>query len=272
MVFKHFDEIDSTWEKIRTAVLNNALSGCVAASCSTKLYNPTACGPGPRTVGVACVFTDAHNADEVGFKLVGMVRQDIKYKLDKDSRDYKYVHVGAGRVSVKTIYWNEGSPSFISNGKRFFYRREREDIWRLNVVRAQGSLSSQCVYGRWILFMGYFELTGFWHFLKQLVESEADNLGVIKMVCPPKRAFSSPTEVPVLYMYTSEKCKETVGSKLIHLIKRDICYEYKPRGLDTSRHVDTLFWNNGEPGDEMVECEGITKTWKTAEELFNITT
>lgn len=269
MVFRHFDEIDKTWKEIRTAVLDNTLSGCVVASCSTMLYNPTACGPGPRTTGVICIFTDEHNVDDVGFRLIKIVKQDIKYKLDKDSREYKYVHVGAGRVSIKTIYWNYGRPSFMSNGRPCygsFYRPE--DIWHLNVVKAREPLASQRVHGRWVLFMGYFELTGFWHFMKGLIESEADNFGVIKMMCPPKHAYSSPTEVPVFHVYTSDKNRKTVGSKLIRLIKRDICYEHKPHGLDTSRHVDTLFWNNGEPSEKMMECEGITKTWKTAKELL----
>ena len=269
MVFRHFDEIDKTWAQIRTAVLDNALNGCVVASCSTMLYNPTASGPGPQTTGVICVFTDQYNVNKVGFKLVEMVEHDIKYKLDKDSRDYKYVHVGAGKVSIKTIYWNGGRPSFSFQGRSCYSTSYmREDTWHLNVVKAREPLASHSVHGRWILFMGYFELTGFWHFLKQLIESKDDNFGVIKMVCPHKRSYSSPTEVPVFHVYTSDKTRKTVGNKLIHLIKRDICYEYKPRGLDTSRHIDTLFWNNGEPGDEMIECEGITKTWKTAQELL----
>ena len=71
LVFKHFDKIDATWAKIRTAMIEDKLQGCVHAKCSTMRYNPSSCGPGPDTKAVICVFTEEHNMDDIGFKVRG---------------------------------------------------------------------------------------------------------------------------------------------------------------------------------------------------------
>ena len=67
------------------------------------------------------------------FKVIELVEQDIKYKTDADTLDYKYTHAGSGKTTIKTIYWNSGRPSFECEGKPCYgtsYRRE--DIWHLN--------------------------------------------------------------------------------------------------------------------------------------------
>ena len=74
LIFKHFDEIDATWAKIRTAMIEDKLQGCKEAKCSTMRYNPSSCGPGPDTTAVICVYTEEHNMDDVGFKVRGTVR------------------------------------------------------------------------------------------------------------------------------------------------------------------------------------------------------
>ena len=79
MVFKHYDQIDQAWESVRTSILADKLEGCMAATCSTIRYNPTLAGPGPSTTAVICVYTEEHNADDIGFKLIEIAKQDIRY-------------------------------------------------------------------------------------------------------------------------------------------------------------------------------------------------
>lgn len=44
-------------------------------------YNASKSGPGPDTVAVICVYTEEHNMDAVGFKLIEMVQQDITRQM-----------------------------------------------------------------------------------------------------------------------------------------------------------------------------------------------
>ena len=223
MVFKHFDEIDRYWDMIRTAIFDYDMEGCESAYCSTMKYNPTKHGPGPDTVGVICVYTSKYDIDAIGFRLIEIAQQDIKYKLDDDSRGYRYVHAGSGQVSMKTIYWNNGKPSFDYVGKLCRGTSyDKQDLWHLNEVNVP--FTTRSIYGRWVLPLEYEEMTELWHYLKKLIESEEDNFGVIKMVCPPKCNHQSANEVPVIHVYTSGSM-HIVGTKLKNLIKRDIHYE-----------------------------------------------
>ena len=246
MVFSHFDEIDRYWDMIRTAIFNYDMEGCTNAFCSTMRYDPTTHGPGPNTVGVICVYTSKYNVDAIGFRLIDIAQQDIKYKLNDDSKYIRYVHMGSGQVSMKTIYWNNGDPSFHCMGNPCrIIPYVKQDLWHLNVVNAPKPFATQSVYGRWVLHLKYKELTELWHHLKKLIESEEDNFGAIKMVCPPKRNHQSATEVPVIHVYTSDADREMVGTKLINHIERDISYEkiFREDKIESSY---TLCWNNGE--------------------------
>ena len=84
-VFKDLDEINETWEKIQTTTVNDDLQGCVLVACFTMKYNPTMSGSGPSTTGVICVYTEEHDMDTIGFKLIEIVQQNIKYKTESDS-------------------------------------------------------------------------------------------------------------------------------------------------------------------------------------------
>ena len=246
MVFNHYDKIDETWMIIRTAILNYDMQGCAYASCSTMRYNPTVRGPGPDKAGVICVHTSKYDIDAIGFRLIEIAQQDIKYKLGDDSRDNRYVHAGSGPVSIKTIYWNDGNPSFECVGKPCHGTSyDKQDQWHLNVVDVP--FATQSIHGRWVLPLKYKEMTGLWHYLKKLIESEEDNFGVIKMVCPPKRNHQSATEVPVIHVYTSDADREMVGAKFMNLIKRDIRYEAIHVPGDRIERSYTLVWNYGEP-------------------------
>ena len=269
MVFKHYDEVDEAWENIRTAVAKDELQGCLSAACSTMMYHPTLEGPGPSTNSVICVYTKEHNMDAIGFKLIEIVKQDIKYKTDEDSRNYKYTHAGSGKVSIKTIFWNNGKPSFECKDKPCYGTSfKKDDIWQLNVVTAPEPFCSEEVHGRWIMYLEYEELTGLWHHLKNIIETKEKNFGIVRMVCPPKRVRRSPTESPVFHVYTGLKAYRSVGKKLIEYTESDIDYERKPGGYGNMRGVvETLYWNEGEPDYERIRRKGITKNWRTGEEL-----
>ena len=264
LVFKHYDEIDNTWEKIRTAIARDELQGCLTAKCSTMRYNPSLGGPGPCTTAVVCVYTEEHDMDDIGFKLIEIVQQDIKYKTDQDSLSYKYAHAGSGKVTIRTIYWNNGKPSLECEDKPCYGTSfRREDIWHLNIVLASEPFSSMENHGRWILCLEYEELTELWHYLKDIIECKEKNFGITKMICPPKRDRKSPTEKPLFHVYTSRKDSKLVGEKLIKIVKRDIVYECKARHRDPRGGVKTLFWNEGEPNYERIRRKGITKNWRT---------
>ena len=340
MIFKHWDELDATWERVRTAVLRNELEGCSSASSCTMRYNPSITGPGPHLAGVICVYTQEHDMDAIGFKLIEMVEQDIRYKTDQDTIDYKYSFNSSTPVSIKTIYWNNGRPSSECEDKPLSSTwLKREDFWCLNVVEAPKSLNFGEVEGRWVLYPEYKKLTGLWHTLKRLVESEKENFGVTKMICPPKRKRKCAMERPEFHVHTSKERKRSVGQKLIRMMEDDILYQYKPqeysdppfcdrtdgsqhpdresgesgyssghqpgyrglnwessvrghgrfhqqgcrgpgggnrvmgygkgwyRGPDVGSREEILYWNDGEPDYEIVRRKGITKNWRTGEDI-----
>ena len=264
MIFKHFDEIDATWEKIRSAIIRRELLGCWHAKCSTMRYHPTSGGPGPALSAVICVYTEEHEMDAIGFKLIEIVQQDIKYKTDYNTMKRRFAFTVGEGVSLKTIFWNNGKPSFVREGQpcrgTSFKRR---DDWHLNVVEAPKSLNLGAVHGRWVLVLEYEELTRLWHSLKAKIESEEDNFGVIRMVCPAKRERRSPTEMPEFHFYTSEERRKSVGLKLIKIVEDDIVYQCKPPGAEHGAgfrckpREEVLFWNEGEP--DWVKRKGIAK-------------
>lgn len=76
LVFRSYDDIDETWEKICRAIAEDKLQSCVCAKCSTMKYNPTEEGPGPSTTTIISVYTEEHNIDDIGFKLVELVKHE----------------------------------------------------------------------------------------------------------------------------------------------------------------------------------------------------
>ena len=241
------------------------LQGCTVAKCCTMRYNPSIAGPGPSTVGVICVYTCEYNMDDIGFKLIELVQQDIKYKTDEDSRKYNYAFVGRKKqVTIKTIYWNNGKPSFECKGSSCHGQRcDKEDVWHVNVVIAPEPFHSE-VHGRWILSLDYKVLTGFWYFFK--IESKEENFGAIRMLCPPKLNYKSSSEKPVFFIFTSKKDKDAAGKYLIKIVKDDIHYEHKSL-LHGRPHFETLYWNKGEPAYEKITRKGITKNWRTGKDI-----
>ena len=246
LVFRHLDRIDETWEKVCRALAKGRLGGCISAKCSTKRYNPTRSGPGPCTTAHISVYTEEGNIDAIGFKLIEIVRQDIKYKTDEDTQKLNFVHTGAGRVAKKTLYWNRGRPSFERLGAPCYGKSyQREDSWKINIVTAPKLFESKERYGWWIVYLDYDKMTELWHYLKDRIESSEEDFGVLKMECPAKEVRYSPTEKPKFYLSTSSEDKSKVGMTLIELVQRDIDYRtVKPGG------GETLFWNNGKPSSK----------------------
>ena len=256
LIFKHYDELDRTWEMIKTAILSDKLKGCKNAKCSTIYYDPTRVGPGPCTSGVISVYTERDNMEAIGFELIKLIQHDLKYKTNESTKSYKYSFIGLRKeVASKTIYWNNGKPSFEcveleSRGTT----HNKEDIWHLNIVNAPESLHSEQVHGKWILYMEYQELTGLWHLLKEKIESKEEKFQALKMECPPKHDFTSRTEKPRFFIFTSKKEKNSVGKYLIEQVKRDIQYECNEEPYSS----ETLYWNGGKPAYEIIkDWQGI---------------
>ena len=251
LVFRNYDELDKTWDMIVKAMKNDELQGCSYARCSTRMYHPTASGPGPPKSAVISVCTGKRNVDAIGFKLVEMVQHDIKFKTAAATGDYKYVHAGSRKVTTKTIYYNDGSPSFDlkENTQYDQSHKLREtcvDKWHLNVVDCPGFTPDSSDYGRWILTLEYLELTSLWQFLKTKIEVEKEKFGILRMVCPPKRRYKSQ---PKFHIYTKKECVDVVGFRLIKLLEHDIVYELK----NGHRRYKTLLWNDGSPSYKVEE-------------------
>ena len=269
LVFKHFDELEELWKRVRIAILTDKLQGCTDAKCSTIKYNPSVGGPGPRTKGVICVYTYEHNMDAIGFKLIEIAEQDIKYKTENATEEGKYVHTGDGKITIKTIFWNNGRPSFVCEDKPCHgTSKHKKDIWRLNVVEAPLPFrpTEREIFGRWIVELENEDLTNYWYLLKENIECKTKNFGIAAMVCPPKRNPSSAEEQAVFLLYVSRKWKDSVGFYLINLVKKDIVFERK--WFDRrSQQFETLYWNNCEPAYEIVKRRGITKNWRTGDDI-----
>ena len=110
LVFKRFDKLDETWHMIQKAVESGQL-GATGAKCSTAKDN-SLCYPRNSNKGVICVYTSEETMDEVGFKLVHMVKQTIRYKTDEATLQGMYRATGYKKVTIKTIFWNDGEPDF----------------------------------------------------------------------------------------------------------------------------------------------------------------
>lgn len=231
MIFRSYDDIDEIWEKIRRAIAEDELQGCTRAKCSTMKYNPTKTGPGRTTIAEVSVYTKEHDIDIIGFKLIEIVKNDIKYKTSEATRSYQFTHAGCGKVTKRTIYWNDGKPSKECLDKPCpGPSYTKEDKWHLNEVRAPKPICFQKIHGWWRLQLEYEDLTRLWHLLKCIIESEEKNFGIIKMICPPKRDRKSRIEKPVFLVYTNCDNKHSVGEKLKKIIKEDVSVKRDLRG------------------------------------------
>ena len=110
LVFKHITVIDKHWENIRRAVESGEL-GAEQAKVSTMADDD---GPtdGDREMGVICVYTTKETMDDVGMKLIQLVKQTIRYKTNEATLSGRYTCRGDGKVTCRTLSWNNGRPKF----------------------------------------------------------------------------------------------------------------------------------------------------------------
>ena len=122
LVFKENHKLDETWHTIRKVVESGEL-GARSAKCSTAMKEPPYEG---STMGVICVYTSEETMDEVGQRLVHIVKQDIRYKTDEATLKGLYAWKGY-KVSLKTIYWNDGEPSSVRKTVEKRHGRAKHD-------------------------------------------------------------------------------------------------------------------------------------------------
>ena len=108
LVFQYKTKIDDTWEEVRQAVQSGQL-GAIACKVSTMRPNPNSSNP---NMLVICVYTTEEDMDEVGLKLVHIVKQKIRYKTDETTRAGKYACHGDVNVTCRTLDWNKGKLVF----------------------------------------------------------------------------------------------------------------------------------------------------------------
>jgi len=231
LVRRDYDKLNITWRRIVEELKGNRLEKCFLAKCSTLFYNPLCVDPGPSTAGVICVYTYKDDMEAVGYKLIQIVKQDIEYKTDEDT-----LNSHMGKNSIKTLYYNQGSPSFELNGERCYGTTEKkEDKWQINRVYPERGSK----YGRWVIVLRYTELTRMWHTLKRKIES--GKMNALKMDSPSTRSSDGS---PLFYVYTTRKEMKNVGDVLIAVVCRDIKFE--KRSKSKYRQSITMYWNQGD--------------------------
>ena len=108
MIFQKVPDIDDTWEEVSRRVESGEL-GATGAKVATMKEDPTVFSQDPNTK-VICVYTTEGDMDEVGMRLVHLVKQTIKYKTDEATRAGIYIGRGYRKTTIKTIVWNDGKP------------------------------------------------------------------------------------------------------------------------------------------------------------------
>lgn len=256
-------ELDEVWHKIRRCVETAEFGdGCTAAKCSTALDNPEEAPPGSQN-GVVCVYTTREAVDEVGLQLIHKVCQTIRYKTDETTMKGLYAHKGHGKVTIRTLYWNDGKPSF---GPRTLPADVNptsitDDTWvyckpTLLVPQRQGN----AVYGKWLVFEKMESLDEMWHMIRRAVEGGEFGRGCTGARC--STAFK-PDGVShsdgVIAVTTTKEGMDEVGMLLINKVCRDIPYKTpRPPPDRMGRHTykskkpskKWLYWNDGEPSFE----------------------
>ena len=109
LVFKHISVIDKNWGIISKAVASGKL-GATFCTVSTRKKSPKS-GDDDDT-HVISVYTTREDVDEVGMKLIPLVRQKIRYKPDEATLSNLYTCHGHGKVTCRTLDWNNGRPKF----------------------------------------------------------------------------------------------------------------------------------------------------------------
>ena len=96
-------ELDGLWLTIHPIVRTGVL-GATGAKCSTNLSTGTSVDD---SRGVICVYTTKEMRDEVGLKLLEVVKQTIRYKSDEATLRGMYASRGYKNTCEKTLYWKK---------------------------------------------------------------------------------------------------------------------------------------------------------------------
>ena len=117
--------------------------------------------------------------------------------------------------------------------------------------------SHRIIFSRWSIPLERNELREVDQILEEITESDSGNFEIAKITKRP----------PFVHVETICRERKFVGMRLIKLLKRDIHYEHNCDHCDTPGAVETLFWNDGGPDFERIRRRGITKNWRTGEDL-----
>ena len=264
--------LDEIWHVIRQCVVSKEFGdGCTAAKCSTARENPDEAPEGSPN-GVICVYTTKETIDEVGLLLIQKVCQTIRYKTDETTLKGLYAFKGHGKVTIRTLYWNDGKPSF---GPRTLPpdvnpTSINDDVWvyckpPLSLAPAQ-TLSQDIrkeASGNWLVYEPMDSLDETWHMIRHAVESGKFCRGCTGARCSTafKPDSVSPKSDGVIMVTTTDEGKNEVGMWLIHKLERDIPFKAFESATKTRwpnsrlRRQPTktwLYWNNGEPSFDKI--------------------
>jgi hypothetical protein len=264
-------ELDKIWHVIRQCVETKEFGdGCTAAKCSTAIENPDE-APVGSPKGVICVYTTRKAINDVGLLLIEKVRETIRYKTDETTLRGLYAFKGHGRVTMRTLYWNDGKPSF---GPRTLPpdvnpTSVNDDAWVYCkpplTLAPQSQDSRKNASGNWLVFEPMESLDETWHMIRRALESREFGKGCTGAKC--STAFKHQTVPPnsdgVIVVFTTDEGKNEVGMILIHKVQHNILHKTfesgpppqtasrRPYSRWSKKPIKTwLYWNNGEPSFE----------------------
>ena len=109
LVFQDNTEMDETWQLIKEHICNGGL-GATLADSSTMVESKTSLN---NNRGVICVFTTKEDIDELGLKLIKLVRAEkLWYKTNAATLHNVFIKY-ARKASYKILRWNNGDPKII---------------------------------------------------------------------------------------------------------------------------------------------------------------
>ena len=248
LVFRKHEHLDEMWHTIRRQIESGEL-GCTTAKSSTMFCNPFSTGGSSQKSGVICVYTSKEDMDEVGLRLIQLVQNTIRYKTDEATLSGKYSCRGSGKITCRTIYWNDGMPSFEKSptspssksppatgaGKPMM-----RSVMSQNLVRPRNPIPGEKYFGKWVIVVDFDRTTKVWHLIKQQVEN--GELPALEAECPE----SARGEKPAIHIYTSEERVDEVGEYILrHIVGSGTVISYEVDAPSCTpqqreRHTKTL--------------------------------
>ena len=264
MVFKPIGAlIDKTWHMIRCCIEKGEFGdGCTGAKCSTS--RDTSIRPAGSHNGVICVYTTKEAMDQVGLLLIQKVRQTIRYKTDETTLKGLYAHKGHGKVTVRTIYWNDGEPSIDSRTLPPDVNPTSitDDYWVHCKPPPALQRQGNTVHGKWLVFQPTESLDQTWQIIRRAVEAGEFGKSCTSAKCSTgmRRPGVHPSSDGVINVFTTEEGMNDVGMQLIYKVHRDILYKvhgdrqpYDEPRINRYSYKDRkptkiwLYWNDGDP-------------------------